>query len=362
MGILTNQDVGMVNAVLGNRNEVLGVTVARLYLADPDPRQWTYSNHMGVIVLAKDRDRKSYFIRLVSLQLEKLVWEQELYSEMQYKTPKLFFHTFATDKHMAGLSFADETEAESFGRMIKEYVHKQANASIHGRNTSSVSAARVVSPVVQAAPVVAVQSPAPVKTEAAANSGGRGGGWFGGMKKEKPTKKKKGKLSLKDISGPSGFEHKTHIGFDKEKGLDFDPEAIPPEWLDLFTKAGVTKEQLQNPEDRKFIFDFVQQNQNSLRSNPPPPPQGLHATPTPPAPTGPPPSSRGAPPPPPSTRRPRNEPPRPPPSRTSTSSSISSPPINHMPSTRGAPPPPPQSRSAPPPPPASSNRVSQSAP
>ena len=35
-------------------------------------------------------------------------WEQELYQEMQYKTPLAWFHTFEAHSHVAGLSFADE--------------------------------------------------------------------------------------------------------------------------------------------------------------------------------------------------------------------------------------------------------------
>ena len=35
-------------------------------------------------------------------------WEQELYQEMRYKTPRTWFHTFEAHSHVAGLSFADE--------------------------------------------------------------------------------------------------------------------------------------------------------------------------------------------------------------------------------------------------------------
>ena len=36
------------------------------------------------------------------------VWEQELYQELDYKTPLGWFHTFEAHTHVAGLSFADE--------------------------------------------------------------------------------------------------------------------------------------------------------------------------------------------------------------------------------------------------------------
>ena len=36
------------------------------------------------------------------------VWEQEIYLEMAYKAPQLWFHNFEAEHSMAGLSFADE--------------------------------------------------------------------------------------------------------------------------------------------------------------------------------------------------------------------------------------------------------------
>ena len=40
--------------------------------------------------------------------LPEQVWEQEVYTEMEYKAPHSWFHTFEADHSMAGLSFADE--------------------------------------------------------------------------------------------------------------------------------------------------------------------------------------------------------------------------------------------------------------
>ena len=42
------------------------------------------------------------------------VWEQELYLEMVYKAPQVWFHSFEADNNMAGLSFADERYVSLF--------------------------------------------------------------------------------------------------------------------------------------------------------------------------------------------------------------------------------------------------------
>jgi hypothetical protein len=47
-----------------------------------------------------------------------------------------------------------------------------------------------------------------------------------------------------------GCRHESHIGWTAEKG--FDLTNIPPEWQELFDKAGVTKDQLQDAETQQF--------------------------------------------------------------------------------------------------------------
>ena len=49
------------------------------------------------------------------------VWEQELYLELEYRTPTSWFHTFEAEHSMAGLSFADEGSVKSCGHCDVEH-------------------------------------------------------------------------------------------------------------------------------------------------------------------------------------------------------------------------------------------------
>ncbi len=46
-----------------------------------------------------------------------VVFDQEIYNQFRYKTPRPYFHTFEADDGQVGLNFADETEAEYFHRV-----------------------------------------------------------------------------------------------------------------------------------------------------------------------------------------------------------------------------------------------------
>lgn len=55
----------------------------------------------------------------------KLVWEQELYLNFEYKTLRPHFHCFEADYYAVGLQFASVTEAELFAAAI----HRQVKVS-----------------------------------------------------------------------------------------------------------------------------------------------------------------------------------------------------------------------------------------
>ena len=47
------------------------------------------------------------------------MWEQELYLEMVYLAPSPCFHMFEAEHSQAALSFADDTEADNFHRVVQ---------------------------------------------------------------------------------------------------------------------------------------------------------------------------------------------------------------------------------------------------
>ncbi|KAG2207154.1 hypothetical protein INT47_012207, partial [Mucor saturninus] len=261
--------------------KIYAATVARLYVAYPNPNKWAYSNIWGAVTFLKDKKTHSYYIKIVDLtQHRGIIWEQELYDGFEFKKHTPFFCTFATDEYMAGLSFADQEDAEVF-------YTKVTTREISTKKTSS--------------------------------------------KKKKETssgKKPKGKLDKSQIGLPSEFRHLGHIGYTPDKG--FSVQNTGPEWNGLFDQLkdlGISPEELQDNED--FIKEFVNERGGppappprpvvgspKVRA-PPPPPSRRHAPPPPPVggrrpPPPPPPSRRAAPPPPPPVRSAVPAPPPPP--------------------------------------------------
>ena len=49
------------------------------------------------------------------------VWEQEVYREIVYKAPQLWFHSFEAENNMAGLSFADERYLPWYSKYLFNY-------------------------------------------------------------------------------------------------------------------------------------------------------------------------------------------------------------------------------------------------
>jgi len=49
-----------------------------------------------------------------------IVFDQEIYNQFRYKTPRPFFHTFEAEDGQIGLNFADETEAAHFQHVVED--------------------------------------------------------------------------------------------------------------------------------------------------------------------------------------------------------------------------------------------------
>ncbi|KAI9235681.1 MAG: hypothetical protein BYD32DRAFT_420627 [Podila humilis] len=270
--------------------KIITATVARLYVAYPDPNQWTYSGIMGGLAFVQTKT--TFLFRIVDLMGPRgVIWEQELYEDFEYTQERSFFHTFAIDNCQAAFSFADDQEAGVFFKKVSN------------RDTLKKSKS---------------PSGSPGGTPKSRKSG------FFGSKKEK--KGSKGKLDKTQIGLPSNFRHLGHIGWDPNKG--FNVQNIDPEWKNLFEqldKMGVSQEDIQN--NAEFVSQFVQARGGPGAAKAPP--AAPRSRPTPASghqhhlSSGAPsaavlpvmkPTTKAPPPPPPASRRP---PPPPPPSRLS---------------------------------------------
>ena len=268
-----------------------------------------------------------------------MVWEQELYNNFKYFTPRTYFHTFAADKCQAGLNFCNAQDANSF----REEVEKKLKAKQNRRNDKKNQTRRDPAPPPALGGDIDVKN-RPVRTSLSLDNNQSSGRVSPSPSvtsidkkpkkdKNKKNKNKSKKITKDDIGLPSNFQHVGHVGWDPQDG--FDINKLDDSWKMIFSKAGVTDTELKDQETAKFIYDFVEKHGGVENFNPqsrdlPPPPPSAGMPPPPPARgNGPP---RGAPPPPPPSRG--SSAPPPPPSRFGS-----------------APPPPPPSRGGPPPPP-----------
>nr|XP_049698353.1 neural Wiskott-Aldrich syndrome protein isoform X2 [Helicoverpa armigera] len=377
--LLSREENEQVFSLIGPKCQSLATAVVQLFTTeDPSHSKWKKKD-TGVLCLIKDNGKRSYFFRIYCLYRKAMIWEQEVYLQIEYKNPRPFLHTFEAEEYMAAFNFANENEANILRNILLEKIELRKIRREERRHRSMVSARSSGSgpppprqngtlppPPPEPAPSPAYvppppqPQPQPVKTNHSL-----------GSYTLKSNKKQKGrKLTKADIGVPQNFKHISHVGWDANKGFDLDNAPNADELRSFFTKAGVSETQLQDQETREFIYDFIEmhgglpavkQDLDNVkapgRGALPPAPGGMApAAPlAPPAPPAPPvPTRSPAPPHPPA---PPSRAPPPPPAR-----AVPPPPAHRTAPPRPAqlssgppsvPPPPPPGTAPPPPPPMS---------
>ncbi|XP_028922894.1 wiskott-Aldrich syndrome protein [Ornithorhynchus anatinus] len=266
---------------------------AQLYLSLPvNSGRWS-KRQSGALCFVKDNPRRSYFIRLYSLQEGRMLWEQELHSQLVYSAATPFFHTFPSDDCQAGLNFADEGEAQAFCALVEEKIQKRnqkqekrllpppprpINEERRGGvpplppHPSGDPNGPSLQPPVPSLNLVTVDIQNPDIT----SSRYRGLPVPATSDKKKAGKKK---ISKADIGAPSGFKHVSHVGWDPNSG--FDVNNLDPDLKSLFTRAGISEAQLTDAETSKLIYDFIEgqggleavrEEMRRQEAVPPPPP------------------------------------------------------------------------------------------
>ncbi|KAM4747383.1 actin nucleation-promoting factor WASL isoform 2-T2 [Rhinophrynus dorsalis] len=360
--LLTVQENETLYSYLGKKCVTIISAVVQLYATDRNS-MWS-KKCCGVVCLVKDNPQRSYFIRVYDIKEGKQLYEQELYYNFVYNSPRSYFHTFAGDTCQVGLNFASEEEARRFRKAITDLLSRRPKKPDKKREP----------PNGPSLPMATVDIKNPEITNrynAQVNN-------IPYNKEKKKGKTKKKKLTKADIGTPSNFQHIGHVGWDPNTG--FDVNNLDPELKKLFDLCGISEAQLKDKETSKVIYDFIEKTggveavKNELRRQAPPPPPPYRGGPPPPPPhsSGPPPPppparGRGAPPPPPS-RAPMAAPPPPPPFRPGAAAAAPPPPPppnrmypqslpGHSSSAPSSPPPPPPppmpgtGAAAPPPPP-----------
>jgi hypothetical protein len=64
-------------------------------------------------------------------------------------------------------------------------------------------------------------------------------------------------VDRRQYSAPTNFSHITHVGWTPSGG--FDVRNIPDQWKEIFRKAGITADELSNPETAAMLYNKVKE-------------------------------------------------------------------------------------------------------
>ena len=237
-----------------------------------------------------------------------LVWEQELYNEIDYKRKEPLFHCFEGDTAFVGLSFMDEMEANHFHEKVAERIRKRRERAEAAERASRLDSFAV-------APEVRVSKPSNTSQRGSGNQKQKEqktlkkekseSSWRPWKKKEK--KKKRSKIDRTMIGAPdeTTFVHVSGQNV-RASGGGKEPDKLDPRLKKLFALANFD-DYLENPEkiqqfqkwaEETNLYEQIEEIEKVERTSankpvkalptsggaPPPPPPG--APPPPPAPSG----------------------------------------------------------------------------
>ncbi|WEJ97072.1 hypothetical protein PSN45_004620 [Yamadazyma tenuis] len=229
MGLLTVDDKEKIKRVIPKAsNKVIDATVARLYIAYPDPTEWKYTDLYGAIVLVDDLVGHTFFLKLVDIEGHRgVVWDQELYVDLDYNQDRKFFHTFEIEECYVGLLFEDTTEASHFHKRVTTR-HKHASKQT-ANNKNAVA-----------------------------------------------LKKKSDSAKGPHAPGPRGefVDVNTAQRSRRAKGVLYYDDLPPPEWRSLYSElaaAGITEDMIAD--NREFIKEYIAKQGGPLVGLEPPVPR-----------------------------------------------------------------------------------------
>ncbi|WLF78701.1 hypothetical protein PVL30_002443 [Lodderomyces elongisporus] len=228
MGILTTQDKEKIKrAVPKTSNKVIDATVARLYIAYPDPTKWVFTGLMGAIALVDDLVGHTFFLKMVDITGHRgVIWDQELYVNFEYNQDRKFFHTFEIEDCLVGLLFEDTNDATHFHKRVTTRQKHGSSATV--KNKNAIALKEKVGPKTHNAP------------------------------------------------GPRGefMDVNTAQRQRRAKGVLYYDDVPPPEWRSLYAEleaAGITEDMIVD--NRQFIKDYIAQQGGPLVGLEPPVPR-----------------------------------------------------------------------------------------
>ncbi|SCU90530.1 LADA_0F04764g1_1 [Lachancea dasiensis] len=141
MGLLNSHDKEKIKRALPkSSNKIVDVTVARLYIAYPNPQEWQYTGLSGAVALVDDIVGHTFFLKLVDIQGHRgVVWDQELYVGFDYHQDRTFFHTFELEECTAGLLFEDLDEAAHLLKRVQKREKYASKKTLANKNAIALA-------------------------------------------------------------------------------------------------------------------------------------------------------------------------------------------------------------------------------
>lgn len=227
--LLTDEENNAVFVLLPRRSVSLSTAVVQLLLTEsPMHKEWNLSG-MGIACFVKNNNCRSYFIQVFDSGDK--IFDQELYTNINYETPLRSFHFFEADSCMAGLNFADEGEADSFKTVVQSKLNLR-QPSYHDKKANNTL-------------------PVPVTTVRSRS--------LDSLDTKQRLSRRRG-LTKEDIGMPSNFVHLQHVGWNSDTGFDVNNVDPKLEKFLMSAKDPISKDWLHQEDTRKFILDFIEEH------------------------------------------------------------------------------------------------------
>ncbi|GME92263.1 unnamed protein product [[Candida] boidinii] len=236
---LTSEDKAKLKRVVPkNSNKILDAAVARLYIAYPDPNNWTYTGLTGAIVLVDDLVGHTFFLKLVDIIGNRgVLWDQELYVNFEYNQDRVFFHSFEIEDCYVGLLFEDKHEATRFYKKLLSREKHGSKLTVNNKNA------------------IALKKKLPDPDSSSGKIGLRG-----------------------DMSNISDDKASLDITSSQRtrrtKGIIYYDDVPPPEWRSFYKElesAGISEDMIAD--NREFIKDYIRKKGGPLVGLEPPIPR-----------------------------------------------------------------------------------------
>lgn len=96
--LTTDEKARIKNAIPAPSNKIFFAALARIYYAYPKPGKWSYAGLQGALVFTLDNSNNTYHFKMVDLDGTRgVLWDHELYENLEYNRERSFFHSFEGD-------------------------------------------------------------------------------------------------------------------------------------------------------------------------------------------------------------------------------------------------------------------------